>query len=87
MVEWFYMDSFILFLTSPTLALIVSILLVLCVLLQRSGKDLDGAFGGGSANDDSVSYERRGIEGVFYNGTIVLGFVLLGILIVHALVG
>lgn len=80
------MDSFILFLISPGVSLFVSVLLVACVLLQRSGKDLDGAFGGSSMGDDSVTYERRGIEGVFYSGTIVLGFVLLGILLVHALV-
>ena len=80
------MNTVLGFLTSPAVAMFLSVLLVVVILLQRSGKDLDGAFGGSGGMDSEISYERRGIEGTFYHLTVVLAFALLGVLIIGVLI-
>ena len=57
---------------------IISVLLIVCVLLQQRGSALGDAFG----SDSSVYTSRRGAEKVLYYMTIIFGisFVILALL-------
>lgn len=56
----------------PYVQIILSVLLVGAVLLQRTGSQLGGAFGGGD-NMSSAHHTRRGFEKVLFITTIVIG--------------
>ena len=61
----------------PWLQIILSVVLIGSILLQRSGAELGGAFGGGDAGGGTL-YTRRGFEKVLFYGTIAvaIAFVL-----------
>ncbi len=55
----------------PIIHIILSVLLIGAILLQRSEAGLGSAFG---ADGFSAGFqERRGLEKVLFNGTIVIG--------------
>ena len=64
----------------PWIQIVVSVLLVGLILLQRSGAELGGAFGGGDGSGGTL-YTRRGFEQVLFVATIVLAiaFVLVNL--------
>ena len=62
----------------PIVHIVVAVLLVVAILLQRSGIGLDGALGGGSS-DTSITTTRRGAEKFLLYATIVLGILFVGI--------
>jgi preprotein translocase subunit SecG len=55
----------------PYAQIILSALLIVTVLLQRTGASLGGAFG--ADNFSSGFHTRRGLEKTLFNATIVLG--------------
>ncbi len=54
----------------PYIQIILSILLVIGVMLQRSEASLGGAFGSDSAN--GTRFARRGVEKLLFNATIII---------------
>lgn len=56
----------------PWIQVILSVLLVGLILLQRSGAELGGAFGGGDGGGGTL-YTRRGFEKVLFYTTIIIG--------------
>lgn len=62
------------------LQVILSILLIITILLQKSESGIGGAFGSG--NDSGVTYnKRRGFEKFAFNLTIILATLLVASLI------
>ncbi len=57
--------------TLPYVQIGLSALLIVCVLLQRTGASLGGAFG--ADNFSSGFHTRRGLEKTLFQATIVLG--------------
>ena len=57
----------------PYVQIILSVLLVLAILLQRSGADLVGALGGGDGG--SFHHTRRGFEKFLFYLSIVCGII------------
>ena len=55
----------------PYVQIILSALIIVCVLLQRTGASLGGAFG--ADNFSSGFHTRRGLEKTLFYATIVLG--------------
>lgn len=55
----------------PYIQLILSVILVAAILLQRTGAQVGGAFGG-SDNFSSAFHTRRGFEKVLFIATIVI---------------
>ena len=55
----------------PYVQVVLSVLLVSAVLLQRTGAQVGGAFGG-SDNMSSAFHTRRGMEKTLFGATIVL---------------
>ena len=55
----------------PYIQIILSVVLVAAILLQRTGAQVGGAFGG-SDNFSSAFRTRRGFEKVLFNATIVI---------------
>ncbi len=55
----------------PYIQIILSVLLVAAILLQRTGAQVGGAFGG-SDNFSSAFHTRRGFEKVLFATTIVI---------------
>jgi preprotein translocase subunit SecG len=55
----------------PYVQIILSALIIVCVLLQRTGASLGGAFG--ADNFSSGFHTRRGLEKTLFQTTIVLG--------------
>lgn len=55
----------------PYVQIILSVLLVAIVLLQRTGAQVGGAFGG-SDNWSSAFHTRRGLEKVLFTATIII---------------
>ena len=53
----------------PWLQIILSVVLIGLILLQRSGAELGGAFGGGDAGGGTL-YTRRGFERILFFTTI-----------------
>ncbi len=53
----------------PWLQVILSVVLIGLILLQRSGSELGGAFGGGDAGGGTL-YTRRGFERILFFTTI-----------------
>ena len=55
----------------PYVQIILSVLLVGAILLQRTGAQVGGAFGG-SDNLSSAYHTRRGFEKVLFSTTIII---------------
>jgi len=54
----------------PIAQITVSVLLIICILLQERSSGLSGLFGGGG--DGGFYQTRRGLEKAIYWGTIIL---------------
>ena len=54
----------------PWTQIILSVILIALILLQRSGAELGGAFGGGDGSGGTL-YTRRGAEKVMFYATII----------------
>ena len=54
----------------PLFQVVLSVLLIVAILMQRTGTGLGGTFGGD--NFSSGFHTRRGIEKTLFNATIVL---------------
>jgi preprotein translocase subunit SecG len=59
----------------PIIQVILSILLVIGILLQRSEAGLGSAFGADGMS--STRYSRRGFEKFLFNGTIVIAILFI----------
>jgi len=70
------------FITSPTLQIVLSILITLAVMFQHSEKGMDGAFGGSSVGGDSVGTTKRGFELTLYRATLFFSILLAGSMII-----
>ncbi|MEK7612559.1 MAG: preprotein translocase subunit SecG [Patescibacteria group bacterium] len=55
----------------PYIQVMLSVLLIVCILLQQTGASLGGAFGGD--NFSAAYHTRRGAEKYLFYTTIVLG--------------
>ena len=55
----------------PYIQIILSALLIISILMQRTGASLGGAFG--ADNFSTGFHTRRGLEKTLFNATIVLG--------------
>jgi preprotein translocase subunit SecG len=64
------MEALVTFL--PYIQIALSALLIIAILLQRTGSGLGGAFG--ADNFSSGFHTRRGLEKTLFQVTIVLGF-------------
>lgn len=56
----------------PWIQIILSVALIGLILLQRSGAELGGAFGGGDGSGGTL-YTRRGFEKILFFATIASG--------------
>jgi protein translocase SecG subunit len=67
----------------PTLQIILSVLLIISILLQRSEESLGGAFGGSDSVDTTKS-RRRGSEKTLFQSAIVIAvlFVVVSIAVI-----
>ena len=54
--------------------MILSVLLVAAILLQRTGAQVGGAFGG-SDNFSSAFHTRRGFEKILFTTTIIIAII------------
>lgn len=55
----------------PYIQIVLSIVLVLCILLQQTGASMGGAFGGD--NFSAAYHTRRGTEKYLFYTTIIVG--------------
>lgn len=55
----------------PYIQIVLSVLIIITILMQRTGASLGGAFG--ADNFSSGFHVRRGAEKMLFNATIVLG--------------
>lgn len=55
----------------PYIQIVLSVLIIITILMQRTGASLGGAFG--ADNFSSGFHIRRGVEKMLFNTTIVLG--------------
>lgn len=55
----------------PYIQIVLSVLLVICILLQQTGASMGGAFGGD--NFSAAYHTRRGSEKFLFYATVVLG--------------
>ncbi len=55
----------------PYIQIILSVLLVAAILIQKTGAQVGGAFGG-SDNFSSAFHTRRGLEKWLFNATIIM---------------
>lgn len=62
----------------PWIQIILSVVLIGLILLQRSGAELGGAFGGGDVGG-GAAYTRRGFERIFFIATIVCGALFIAV--------
>lgn len=62
----------------PWIQVIVAVSLVGLILLQRSGAELGGAFGGGDGGGGTL-YTRRGFEQVLFVATIILAVAFVAV--------
>ena len=62
----------------PWILIVVSVSLIGLILIQRSGAELGGAFGGGDASGGTL-YTRRGFERVLFYATISLSIVFIAL--------
>ncbi len=55
----------------PYIQIVLSVVLIVCILLQQTGASLGGAFG---ADNFSAAYHtRRGLEKYLFRTTIIVG--------------
>ena len=59
----------------PYIQIILSALIIVSVLLQRTGATLGGAFG--ADNFSSGFHTRRGLEKTLFNATIIFGILFV----------
>ena len=64
----------------PWAQIVLAILIVVCVLLQRSAEGLGGALGGGDMG--GVRYTRRGFEKFLFYATIVISVLFVALALV-----
>lgn len=55
----------------PYIQIVLSVLLIVCILLQQTGASMGGAFGGD--NFSASFHTRRGAERILFQATIVIG--------------
>ena len=55
----------------PYIQIVLSVLLIICILLQQTGASMGGAFGGD--NFSAAYHTRRGSEKVLFYASIILG--------------
>jgi protein translocase SecG subunit len=55
----------------PYIQLVLSVLLIVCILLQQTGASMGGAFGGD--NFSAAYHTRRGMEAFLFYATIIIG--------------
>lgn len=60
----------------PYMQIIISVILLVTVLLQRTGSQIGGAFGG-SDNFSSAYHTRRGFEKTLFILTIVIAIIFV----------
>lgn len=60
----------------PIIQLVLSIIVIVTILLQRSDRGLDGAFGG-SDSGNGIQYKRRGAELFLFRASIVSALALV----------
>jgi len=60
----------------PYIQILLSILLIILILLQKSEAGLGSAFGGGDSMS-SINYTRRGFERVLFTATIVIAILFV----------
>ena len=70
----------------PWIQIILSVVLIGLILLQRSGAELGGAFGGGDAGG-GTHYLRRGAERMFFFATIACGVLFIAVNFAALLLG
>lgn len=58
----------------PYIQIVLSVALVVCVVLQRTGASMGGAFGGD--NFSATYHTRRGSEKVLFYATVICGTLL-----------
>ena len=68
----------------PYVQIVLSIALVACILLQRTGASLGGAFG--ADNFSSGFHTRRGLEKTLFYATIVLAVLFAASALVNLLI-
>lgn len=68
----------------PYLQIALSALLIVCIILQRTGASLGGAFG--ADNFSSGFHTRRGFERTLFYATIVLGILFAASALVSLLI-
>ena len=68
----------------PYAQVVLSVLLMVCVLLQRTGASLGGAFG--ADNFSSGFHTRRGLEKTLFRATIVLAILFAVSALINLLV-
>lgn len=68
----------------PYVQIVLSVLLMVAILLQRTGASLGGAFG--ADNFSSGFHTRRGFEKTLFRATIVLATLFALTALVHLLV-
>ncbi len=69
----------------PYVQIALSVLLMVAILLQRTGASLGGAFG--ADNFSTGFHTRRGFEKVLFNTTIVLGILFALSALAHLFIG
>ena len=68
----------------PYVQIVLSVLLMVAILLQRTGASLGGAFG--ADNFSSGFHTRRGLEKTLFRATIVLAVLFALSALLHLLV-
>ena len=68
----------------PYVQIVLSVLLMVCVLLQRTGASLGGAFG--ADNFSSGFHTRRGLEKTLFRATIVIAILFAVSALIHLLI-
>ncbi len=68
----------------PYIQIILSVLLVVAILIQRTGAQVGGAFGGGD-NFSSAFHTRRGFEKSIFIATIIIAVLFAASALVNLL--
>jgi len=65
----------------PYISIVLAVILVAVILLQRTGSQIGGAFGGGD-NFSSAYHTRRGFERTLFITTIVIALLFVVSLVI-----
>jgi protein translocase SecG subunit len=68
----------------PAIQIILSLLLIVGVLFQRSETGLGSAFG---MDSTSTRYNRRGLEKTFFHGTIIIAILFAASVFASLVIG